>query len=154
MPAAEAVALRAELIARIARPGPIPRYEGAAAAESGPEVAERGRTMKLISLSLLALVASPLGCGSSTSSSSVSAIAVSPSPCGVGRTNSVQMSATATFPDGTKRDVTSSAAWSTSNAQTATVDPAGTVVGVNAGSTGITATYDGATGKVYCTVSP
>ena len=110
--------------------------------------------MKLISLSLLALVASPLGCGSSTSSSSVSAIAVSPSPCGVGRTNSVQMSATATFPDGTKRDVTSSAAWSTSNAQTATVDPAGTVVGVNAGSTGITATYDGATGKVYCTVSP
>jgi uncharacterized protein YjdB len=79
---------------------------------------------------------------------------VSPSPCGVGRTDSVQMSAIATFPDGTKQDVTSISAWSTANSQTATVNPTGTVVGVNAGSTSITAAYGGATGDIDCTVAP
>jgi ABC-type Fe3+-hydroxamate transport system substrate-binding protein len=102
----------------------------------------------------LAALAFCSACGSSTSSSSVSAIAVSPSPCTVGRTNSVQMSAVATMPDGNKQTITSSAAWSTANAQTATVNPQGIVVGVNGGSTSITATYEGATGSIDCTVSP
>jgi hypothetical protein len=64
------------------------------------------------------------------------------------------MTATATLPDGTKEPVTSSAGWSTANAQTATVNQSGIVVGVNGGSTGITATYQGATGSIDCTVSP
>ena len=102
----------------------------------------------------LALIGSALGCGDSTSSQSVSAIAVSPSPCLVGRTSSVQMTATATMPDGTKQTITTSAAWSTANSQTATVNPSGIVVGVNAGSTSITAAYEGATGSVDCSVSP
>jgi hypothetical protein len=64
------------------------------------------------------------------------------------------MTATATLPDGSKTTVTTTGTWSTANAQTATVNPEGVVVGVNAGSTGITVSYQGATGSVDCTVSP
>ena len=102
-------------------------------------------------------VALTTACGSSdsgTSSSSVSAIAVSPNPCAVGKSDSIQMSALATLPDGTKQDITSSASWNTANSQTATVDSKGNVVGVNAGVTSISAEYQGATGKVDCTVGP
>jgi hypothetical protein len=107
------------------------------------------------SLLPLALAASACGAGgSSTSSSSVSAIAVSPSPCAVGRTDSVQMSAVATLPNGTKQNLTSSSGvtWSTGNSNTATTNATGMVVGVNAGVTAITAEYQGATGTVDCTV--
>ncbi len=110
--------------------------------------------MQLKPLFALTFITFALGCGSSTSSASISAIAVSPSPCAVGRTDSVQMTATATLPDGTKQTITSSADWSTANSQTATVNPSGIVVGVNAGSTAITATYEGASGSIDCTVSP
>jgi hypothetical protein len=110
---------------------------------------------------LVALAASwvAFGCGtsgSSTSSSTVSAIAVSPAPCAVGRTDSLQMSAVATMPDGTKQSLASSSGvqWTTGNSSTATVNPAGVLVGVNAGVTAITAKYQGATGSIDCTVGP
>jgi hypothetical protein len=64
------------------------------------------------------------------------------------------MSASATLPDGTKKDVTGAATWSTDNSNTATVNSSGVVVGVNAGVTKITASYEGATGSVDCTVGP
>jgi hypothetical protein len=106
-------------------------------------------------VSVLSLVfASACSSSSSTSSSTVSAIAVSPNPCAVGKSDSVQMSALATLPDGTKQDVSSTATWETANSQTATVDGKGNLVGVNAGVTSISAEYQGATGKVDCTVGP
>ncbi len=77
-----------------------------------------------------------------------------PDPCAVGRTDSVHLSALATLPDGTKKDITTDSEWSTANSNTATVDSSGTVVGVNAGVTSITASYSGATGSVDCTVGP
>ncbi len=43
---------------------------------------------------------------------------------------------------------------SDSSTNTATVDSTGNVVGVNAGVTSISAEYQGATGKVDCTVGP
>lgn len=113
----------------------------------------RGLALGLVGSGLMfALV----GCGSdsSTSSATVSAIAVSPNPCAVGKSDSVQMSALATLPDGTKQDVSSTATWATANSQTATVDGKGNVVGVAAGVTSISAEYQGATGKVDCTVGP
>jgi S1-C subfamily serine protease len=114
--------------------------------------------MKLGIVTCLFVMAAPFAaaCGSSTSSSSVSAIAVSPSPCAVGRTDSQQMSAVATLPDGTKQTITTSpgVTWSTGNQNTATVDAQGIVVGVNAGVTSVTAAYEGATGSVDCTVGP
>jgi uncharacterized protein YjdB len=109
-------------------------------------------------LSIAALGVAVAACASTSSSSSstVSAIAVSPSPCTVGRTDSRQLTALATLPDGTKQDITSNEAtqWSSANPQTATVNAAGVVVGVNAGITRITANYMGASGSVECTVGP
>jgi hypothetical protein len=92
--------------------------------------------------------------GSSTPSPNVSAIAISPDPCAVGRTDSLHMKALATMPDGTKKDITTSAQWKTDNPKTATVDAKGNMVGVNAGVTKITVSYEGATGSLHCTVGP
>lgn len=110
----------------------------------------------MIAVAMLLALVWFIACGGSTSSSQVSAIDVTPSPCGVTRTNSVQMSAVATLPDGTKENITESSetSWSTGNSQTATVNHDGIVVGVNAGITPVTAAYRGATGTVECTISP
>jgi hypothetical protein len=97
-----------------------------------------------IIIGIVVLAAAACG-GSSTSSATISAIAISPSPCALGRTDSLQMSALATLPDGTKMDITSrqGVAWMTGNSNTATANPTGVVVGVNAGITAITAEYQG-----------
>jgi hypothetical protein len=110
----------------------------------------------LFALPVFAALALHVGCGNATSSPEVSAISVTPSPCLVGRTNSQQMSATATLPNGVKEDVTQTPGinWSTGNTNTATVNPTGVVVGVNLGVTAITATFEGASGSVECTVGP
>ena len=102
----------------------------------------------------IAMVAA--GCGSSTSSPTVSAIGVSPDPCAVGRTNSIQMKAQATMPDGSKKDITeaSGVEWSSGNTNTLTVNQSGVVVGVNAGVTAVDVSYQGATGSIDCTVGP
>lgn len=106
------------------------------------------------SLSIAAVGLAVAACGSTTSSPAVSTIAVSPSPCAVGRSDSRQLTALATLPDGTKQDITKNeeTQWSTGNPQTATVNATGVVVGVNAGVTKITASYLGASGSVECTV--
>jgi hypothetical protein len=72
----------------------------------------------------------------------------------VTKTNSNQLTATATLPDGTKKDITTASGivWSTGNSQTITVSQAGNIVGVNAGVTEIAATYQGAKGTASCTV--
>jgi len=112
------------------------------------------RTLSFIVTGAVLACASACSGGSSTSSSTVSAIAISPDPCAVGRTDSVQLSAMATLPNGDKMAISSDAVWSTANSNTATVDSSGVVVGVNAGVTSITASYSGATGSVDCTVGP
>ena len=96
------------------------------------------------------------GCGSSTSSPTVSAIGISPDPCAVGRTDSIQMKAQATLPDGSKQDITAASGveWSSGNTSTLTVNESGVVVGVNAGVTSVKVAYSGATGSVDCTVGP
>jgi hypothetical protein len=95
-------------------------------------------------------------CGSSTSSSTVSAIGLSPDPCVVGRTGSVQMSAEATLPDGSRRDITRApdARWYSGNTSTLTVNESGVVVGVNPGVTSVNVAYSGATGSLDCSVGP
>jgi hypothetical protein len=100
------------------------------------------------------LAAISTACSGSTPSSEVSAISLSPSPCVLSRANSRHLTAQATMPDGTKRDITADVSWSTDNANTATVDKSGVVVGVNLGVTKITATYKGATGTEECTIAP
>ncbi|MBI5534110.1 MAG: Ig-like domain-containing protein [Deltaproteobacteria bacterium] len=103
------------------------------------------------------LACSAVACGtSSTSSPAVSAISLQPAPCVLRRTESTQMSAYATLPDGTKRDIGASpgVGWSTQDPSTATVNPSGVVVGVNPGITAVTAEYRGATGSINCAVGP
>jgi uncharacterized protein YjdB len=92
--------------------------------------------------------------GGTASDESVSAVSVSPSPCGVAPTDSQQLSAQATFADGTKQDVTKTATWTSSSTSTATVDSSGNVVGVAAGSVTITAAHGGQTGSAVCLVGP
>jgi uncharacterized protein YjdB len=105
---------------------------------------------------LTLLVGACSSTGSSTSSSTVSAIGLSPDPCALGRTKTQQMTATATLMDGSKEGISSpqGAVWSSANTNTATVDQNGVVVGVNAGSTGITIAFQGATGTLDCTIGP
>lgn len=81
---------------------------------------------------------------------------LSPSPCVVGQGDSVNLTATATMPDGGKQNVTTANGvdWSTGNSNTAAVNASGTVVGVNPVVTEITAGYHGATGTIDCTVGP
>jgi hypothetical protein len=111
---------------------------------------------RLATLGILAAIRVLAACSASTPSATVSAIAVSPSPCAVGRTNSLQMSALATLPDGAKIDISSSpqTVWSTGDREIATVNPMGVMVGVNPGITAITAGFQGGTGSVDCTVGP
>jgi uncharacterized protein YjdB len=60
----------------------------------------------------------------------------------------VQFTATVTYPDGTDVDVTVEATWDSSDTSVATIS-AGLVTGVDTGTTEITATYDGAMSAPY-----
>ncbi len=68
--------------------------------------------------------------------------------------STAQLTATATYTDGTTGDVTSSATYSSSNASVATVDSSGQITAISQGSAVITATYEGQTATVNITVAP
>jgi len=65
----------------------------------------------------------------------------------------VALAATATYSTNGTADVTSLAAWSTSNASVATVAPTGVVTMVGAGEVDITATYSGLNASVHLRVT-
>jgi hypothetical protein len=60
---------------------------------------------------------------------------------------SVQLTATVTLSDGTRKDATAQAAWRTSNPSTATVSGTGVLVAVAPGEVDISATYNGVAGQ-------
>lgn len=64
-----------------------------------------------------------------------------------------QMTATASFSDGTSQDITTQAAWTSSNAAVASVNAAGVVTGVGAGQVNITAGYQNSSGTISLTLS-
>jgi ABC-type glycerol-3-phosphate transport system substrate-binding protein len=98
-------------------------------------------TRQLTTLGLaLAFALALTGCSSTTPSATVSSVVVTGTTVGVGLT--VQFTATATMSDGTTQNVTSAAAWQSSNPAVATV-ALGLVTGVTDGQTTITATYQG-----------
>lgn len=70
---------------------------------------------------------------------------------GVGQTS--QLTATATFSDGTTQNVTAAAAWVSSNNGLATVSSAGLVTAVASGTVTITATYQGRAASASVTMS-
>jgi uncharacterized protein YjdB len=63
-----------------------------------------------------------------------------------------QFTATATLSDGTKQDVTLTAAWQSSNTLVAIVSSKGVVAVISSGDADIMATYQTVTGKMHLTV--
>jgi len=80
-----------------------------------------------------------------TSPSSAVSLAVTGGALTVGMTT--QFTATATLSNGSTQNVTSTAAWSSSNPAVATVTSGGAVTGVSVGDAVITATYSGISGN-------
>jgi uncharacterized protein YjdB len=83
----------------------------------------------------------------------VASLAITPSSPTVVSGSTVQLTATATLTPSGTQDVTSAANWSTSDATKATVNSAGLVTGVAAGTATITAVYGGQTATKSVTVS-
>jgi len=67
---------------------------------------------------------------------------------------SLQLRATGHMSDGTDRDVTSSAQWSTTNSSVASVSQSGVVTGASPGANVVTAQYNGATAAQPVQVTP
>ena len=65
----------------------------------------------------------------------------------------VQVTATASFSDGTTEDVTSAAAWSSSDTAIATVSSSGLVTALGGGDGDITATYEGVSATIQLTLT-
>jgi uncharacterized protein YjdB len=96
------------------------------------------RTGVLAALCMITFTA--IACGnSSTSATTASSLTVTGAAPAVGAT--AQFSATATMSDGTTQDVTSQAAWTSSNGSIATVSSTGVVTGLGAGPVTVTASY-------------
>ncbi len=106
---------------------------------------------------LLLLLATIAGCGGgggggSTPKTLIS-IAVTPVNPSIPVQTNQRFSATGTFSDNTKQDLTSSVTWTSSNSQVATIDVVGIATSVAAGTTTITATSNGISGTTTLTVT-
>lgn len=106
----------------------------------------------LISCSLLT------GCGSGSSIQNegpkLSQIQVTPADKSIAKGNSLQLTATAIYSDGTQKNVSSSASWQASPASVATITGAGNLTGLGKGNASITATFQEMTGNTSLTVGP
>lgn len=100
-----------------------------------------------------------VGCGGGGSSPSNSAtvvlqsVQITPGAPSVAAGLSQQLTATARYSDGTTKDVTNSATWSSSNTSVATVSSSGSVTTNIQGSTTISANYSGVSGHATFTVT-
>jgi hypothetical protein len=118
------------------------------------------RATAVLSVTLLLGVC---GCNSSSSSSGgstpvVTAVAVTPTSPSVSVSGTKQFTATATYSDGSGKNVTASAAWSSSDSTIASVQSTGQgspglATGVAAGTATITASFGGANGSTTLSVS-
>ena len=82
----------------------------------------------------------------------LSSIAVTPANQTITIGATQQYTATGTYSDGSTQNLTSQAAWTSSNTGVASITSAGLATGVSAGSTTITATLSGVTGSTGLTV--
>lgn len=80
-------------------------------------------------------------------------IVVTPVTTVVGIKGNVQYTATGVFSDNSTQDLTSQAVWISSNANFALISAGGLASGVSAGTTTITASFDGVTGSATLTVT-
>ena len=104
-----------------------------------------------VAASLLLLNACGGGGGGGSSPAVISSIVVSPINGSVIITMTQQFTATAIFTDGTKKDVTGSSTWASSDPTIATVDAGGIVHGVSNGTTTLSASSNQTTGTTSVT---
>jgi len=83
----------------------------------------------------------------------LASIEVAPTSASVAVGAAQQFTATGTYNDGSTADLTSQAAWSSSNSAAATIDAAGLATGVAVGFTTITAGYEGFSGSATLEVT-
>jgi uncharacterized protein YjdB len=82
----------------------------------------------------------------------LSAVSVAPPSPSVLQGGTVQLAATGTYSDGTTRDLTASATWSSTIPSVATASPAGLITALTPGSTTVSATSGGVSGATLVTV--
>ena len=84
----------------------------------------------------------------------VTGLSVSPDAVSLDVGGTQQLVATADLSDGSTRDVTGVAEWTSTDAAVATVDASGLVTALGTGSTTVTATFEGVQGSTEVTVEP
>ncbi len=87
------------------------------------------------------------------STKTVKSVAVTPLNASLAVATTEQLTATATYSDGTTANVSSAVSWISANAAVATVNSSGTATGVGAGSTTVTASLSGVAGMNAVTVT-
>jgi len=93
------------------------------------------------------------GTGGGGTTATITSISVEPMNATLPRGLTRQFTATAIYSDGSKLDVTATAAWTSSAASTAMVNTSGVVTGLNLGAATITATLDTVSGSTTLTVT-
>jgi hypothetical protein len=93
------------------------------------------------------------GGGDSSTPRTLTAVQVAPATATVAKGLTRQFSATAVYSDGTQEAVSNQVSWTSSDEAVATVDSAGLATGVGAGTAGISAIYQGKSGKAILTVT-
>ena len=120
-------------------------------------------TKQLICSAGLLAAALLAGCGSGDQgrdpilgvpAATLSSIAVTPATASVAIGAKQQFTATASYSDGSARDISANAAWSSATTSVGTVGATGLATGLRAGTTLITATFEGKNGTATLTVQP
>ncbi|WP_219644522.1 S-layer family protein, partial [Cohnella sp. CFH 77786] len=123
---------------------------GSAAGTTGVTATWNGMTGNASLTVTAAPVTPPTGGGSSDPT--LQSITVTPATATVQVGDTQQYTATANYSDGSKKDVTNSAAWALGDPTKATINASGLTTGSAAGTTGVTATWNGMTGNASLTV--
>jgi len=109
---------------------------------------------------MLCFLVSLIGCGGTLPSSpdgtpavTLVSVAVTPASQGMVKNATRQFSATGSYSDGSKKDITASVSWSSLDPSVAVVDSTGKTTSLAAGSTRITASKDGKSSEALLTVT-
>lgn len=113
---------------------------------------------KPVALVLMLVCATMLGCnGGSTSvakTPTLQSIAVTPAPATIPQGSTQQFTTTATYSDGTTKDISATTAWASSDTAVATISSTGLATGVSTRKTTISAGSSGVSGSTNASVTP
>jgi hypothetical protein len=127
--------------------------EDAIQSAPGPVAATFTATVAGFGEFITGILAFQPGLGAPPPEPTLTSIAVAPANASIAAGTVQQFTATGTYSDGSTRDLTGSASWSSSDTSVATIDSTGRASGVGAGSTTIQAAADGASGSTGLTVT-